>query len=293
MLNVENIEDVVKNLKISEKKNGVLDKAKKEKKKEVDIKTGEVFTPKSHNKLHFYRENRILNKEKIKKMIKSISEDGLISPILVCYDGDKYCILDGQHRSIVCYLLGYNIPYVFVYSEDLHVSPIDQVQKLNTNQKNWSNKDYLRYYREKGVEFFTLFEEFKEMFPKSTPSDVVVSVMLSEKTKFTNIKSKSNEEITQMSEGMKSKFRKRVMDCKHYLDYVLSIYEIRSFVMIHGFCTFYIEEGKKDKQKLNDFIDYVDIMAENGELIWRHPPKTETEWKYHFSRMFKESMDCS
>lgn len=86
--------------------------------------------------------NRNINKANVERLKKSMRENYLLCPIIVNKD---WMIIDGQHRHQACKELNYPLYYFMCKGYGLN-----EVQKLNTNQKNWTNVDYLQSYCELG-----------------------------------------------------------------------------------------------------------------------------------------------
>lgn len=64
---------------------------------------------KEYNVFDFLESNRDINDSKVKKLMKSIQQNGLQVPIVV-NDGKQ--IVDGQHRFVALRTLGYAVPYI-------------------------------------------------------------------------------------------------------------------------------------------------------------------------------------
>lgn len=87
--------------------------------------------------------NREIKRTRINKIKKNILEVGwLRNPILV---NENYQIIDGQHRFEALKELGFPIEYVIDEG-----TSIQECQKLNMSQSNWTQIDYIKSYAENG-----------------------------------------------------------------------------------------------------------------------------------------------
>ena len=93
--------------------------------------------------------NRYLNQKNYRKLIKSMTEEQLIIPILV---NEKYEIVDGQHRFNVCKEL--NKPVYFYIVPGYN---INHVKKANLVSCNWTLYDYIHLYCKLDKEQYRLF----------------------------------------------------------------------------------------------------------------------------------------
>lgn len=103
-------------------------------------------------------ENRNVNLLHIKRLVQSFNEKQLICPIIV---NEKYEVIDGQHRLKACIETGMPVYYFVIPGYG-----ITEVQKLNTNQKNWTKLDYLDMYCAEGLTPYLQFKKFMTDFPQ-------------------------------------------------------------------------------------------------------------------------------
>tara|TARA_Y100001963_G_scaffold27424_1_gene37349 strand:+ start:828 stop:1550 length:723 start_codon:yes stop_codon:yes gene_type:complete len=97
--------------------------------------------------------NRPINKAHFNKLKKSISEESLIVPIIV---NERYEIIDGQNRFHAWLELG--LPVYYIVAEGYG---LEQVQRLNSNVKNWSNDDYMDCYCQLNNVEYLKYRKFK------------------------------------------------------------------------------------------------------------------------------------
>ncbi len=280
MSSIKTIDQVVRESGIPISKMSKAAKCKKNRVSQVYFSCN-YLTPRDSQELKFIHENRVVNCEKVKQMLEGISNDGAVTPVIICnYEGDSI-VVDGQHRAVVCYLLGYKIPYVSVSSTQLHKELLEQIKALNTNQKNWSNKDYLRYYRERRVQFFSFFEQAKERAPSGTSSDSILSIMLGKPTKMKDIRSMSEEELDRNIAELGNKYKRNIDRAMYFTQSMVDIFGFSSFIFIEGFCYFLVDVGVQSIGE--DFISYVD---ENIDKEFRLPPQTTPAWKAYFKDIY-------
>lgn len=100
--------------------------------------------------------NRNINRAHYNKLKKSIKEESLIVPIII---NEKYEIIDGQNRFEAWKEL--NLPIPFIINRGYGLA---QVQRLNSNIKNWTTKDYADCYSTLGNKHYTTYKEFKAKY---------------------------------------------------------------------------------------------------------------------------------
>lgn len=103
-------------------------------------------------------DNRNLNLLHVKRLIESFNEKYLICPIIV---NEKYEVIDGQHRLQACKETNKPVYYIIIRGYG-----IQEVQVLNTNQKNWNHLDFLNMYVQEGRRPYLEFNDFMKDFPE-------------------------------------------------------------------------------------------------------------------------------
>jgi hypothetical protein len=102
--------------------------------------------------------NRVINQSHVNRLIKSISESYVPIPLLVNQDMyGNYEIIDGQHRLKALEELG--LPVHFIIKQNLSLK---DMQKLNTNSRNWSQDDFMNSYEKLGLSAYIRYKTFKE-----------------------------------------------------------------------------------------------------------------------------------
>lgn len=108
--------------------------------------TVKVYFSRDYGQFKFMRGNRDLSESKIKKIMKSINEDGVdvlkYCPVLVDQDMQ---ILDGQHRFTVSKQLGRPVFYIMTDKIDIR-----GVARINSNSSNWKTLDFLNSFCDQG-----------------------------------------------------------------------------------------------------------------------------------------------
>lgn len=122
------------------------------------IVTNEVRKTSDYSLFQFEDKNRSVNPGHLNKLKASIKKSNLLSaqPITV---NEDYEIIDGQHRFMAA--LELEVPVFFVMEEGL---TIDDAITLNINTKNWTYKDYLRYWIKQGNEHYVYFKQFMRKY---------------------------------------------------------------------------------------------------------------------------------
>lgn len=92
--------------------------------------------------------NREINQTHVEKLVAVIGKEGYINALPIVVDPDGF-IIDGQHRYLACKQLGIDAPIVVEKNFDI-------VATLNSTQLNWSLKDYIKFYAEKGYEHYII-----------------------------------------------------------------------------------------------------------------------------------------
>ncbi len=99
--------------------------------------------------------NRPVDENHLRKIIQSMRERYTPTPILV---NGKYEVIDGQHRLRACREL--KLPLYYIKTN----GGIEDVQRINSNSKDWTNADRARSYAESGNFNYSIFIAFKEKY---------------------------------------------------------------------------------------------------------------------------------
>ena len=107
-----------------------------------------------YDKFQFLNNNREINSNHLKLLIRSIQENNLLEyePILVNSDME---VIDGQHRLMAAKTLGVAI----WYSVEKNIHESDMVL-LNTVKRNWKLQDFLNYYARTGKKEYVKLEKY-------------------------------------------------------------------------------------------------------------------------------------
>ncbi|MHA6533710.1 ParB N-terminal domain-containing protein [Paenibacillus sp. BAC0078] len=119
----------------------------------------EVFVTQDYDRFNTIDGNRIINELHVKRLIESMQQRQLITPIII---NEKYEIIDGQHRFKSQSTLG--LPVYYIICEGYGLS---EVHRLNEKSNNWKPIDFLNGYAtlaEKEEKFFDyiLLKDFIE-----------------------------------------------------------------------------------------------------------------------------------
>src|SRR5258708_10478012 len=113
----------------------------------------------------FIEGNRGINKRYIQKLKKSIEEDDMLeqNPLIAhkTLDG-RYELVDGQHRLEAAKSL-----LRPVWVETVSEADLNKIHLLNTNRRNWDNKDYIDSYIKKGITDYQVLKDFVKTYKLS------------------------------------------------------------------------------------------------------------------------------
>jgi hypothetical protein len=110
--------------------------------------------------------NRIIDKQKVKRLMETMTEYMAMSPIQV---NEKMEIIDGQHRFTALCNLGKPIYYYVVKG-----ATIKDVQALNTHTDVWDHKDYVNSYVSTGNKNYAIYKQFKEKYGLGTTTNLML-----------------------------------------------------------------------------------------------------------------------
>jgi hypothetical protein len=102
--------------------------------------------------------NREINQLHIRRLVKSFGESYLFSPIII---NEKYEVIDGQHRIQAAKELKLPFRVIICKGYGMH-----EIQRLNTNMKNWKREDYLDGYCDLKYPEYLKFRNFMRRFPE-------------------------------------------------------------------------------------------------------------------------------
>lgn len=135
-----------------------------------------VLRTNDYDKFKLMPNNRHLNLLHVKRLVESFNQKYLVSPITI---NEKFEIIDGQHRLRACRETGNPIYYITVPGYG-----INEVQLLNTNQKNWQKMDWLHMYCAEEREPYLELRKFMTDFPDFgiQPAERIIRLMSGNKT---------------------------------------------------------------------------------------------------------------
>lgn len=120
--------------------------------------TYKVLTTTNYDLFKIMADNRNINLLHVRRLVESMKVKHLICPIIV---NGKHQIIDGQHRFAASKELGFPVYYIIIPEYG-----IEEVQILNSNQKNWLKIDYLHSYCAAGRKPYLEFQKFMDDFPE-------------------------------------------------------------------------------------------------------------------------------
>ena len=130
-------------------------------------KVNEVIETRDYNLFCTINGNRTLNQPNLKRLVKSMSSNYLMNPIIV---NEKYQIIDGQHRFEVCKKLELPIRFILINGYGL-----DEVKTLNAISNNWRFDDFVQCYVQLGNPNYTTLQDFKNKY--KLPDSITLNLL--------------------------------------------------------------------------------------------------------------------
>lgn len=191
-----------------------------------DIIAGKaVHETKDYEMFNFMQGNRSIDPQNLKRIMQSMSENYLVSPITV---NEKNEIIDGQHRYTAAKAL--DLPIRFIVCKNYG---LNEVQTLNSNSKNWNTVDYLNSFCELGYEEYHKVRLFMNQFPEFTVSSAIALLSAGKGTRKEKKTAKMNTFNTGAFKVTDWQFAARtareIMDLSPYT----SLYKNRSFLVAY------------------------------------------------------------
>ena len=115
-----------------------------------------IETTSNYKRFKLLGGNRGISKAHVKRIKESMAEKVIPVPIIV---NEKFEIIDGQHRFTAASELKHPIHFVKIPGLSL-----PDVQRLNSNSKNWKLNDYLQSYLDLGKKSYYVYADFMEEF---------------------------------------------------------------------------------------------------------------------------------
>jgi hypothetical protein len=120
--------------------------------KNVPMNTIQVHTTSDYSLFKTLNGNRDVNHLHLTRLKESIKKKHLTTIIMV---NEKFEIIDGQHRFLICQELKLPINYIISKNYGLN-----EVQILNANMKNWQTIDYVNGYCDLGYKDYIIYRDF-------------------------------------------------------------------------------------------------------------------------------------
>ena len=127
-----------------------------------------IGTTKEYGLFNLLNCNREINQTNVNNIKKSILESGYCKCNEVIVD-EMWNVIDGHHTFTACKELGMGIRFKMI--EGLDVSSI---MALNSNQRNWSNIDFIKSYANRGFESYKMLLEAIEKNKDITLSYILI-----------------------------------------------------------------------------------------------------------------------
>ena len=126
-------------------------KNKDSKSENVEWEGLKIYKTFDYDKFTLIKGNRKIKTFQVNKLKASYQKGQIPVPLIV---NERHEIIDGQHRLEALRQLGLPVPYMIVKD-----SGIKEVQRLNTQQQNWTTENHLRCYVERGKEMYIKYDE--------------------------------------------------------------------------------------------------------------------------------------
>lgn len=135
-----------------------------------DKEIGKIYETKDYKKFSFFKSNRIINRNNLVNLDKSVKENGWkVDPITV---NEKYQIAEGQHRYT--YAKENNLPIYYILIPGLTE---EDCQRINSNRKNWVATDFIRHYTVLGNISYWRLMYLNEHYPNITLTSIVYALV--------------------------------------------------------------------------------------------------------------------
>jgi hypothetical protein len=113
---------------------------------------GNVYQTNNYDMFTLIDENRDINPTNVDRLVKSMKIKVNICPIIV---DSKLRVIDGQHRLEAFKIL--KLPVIYIIDSN---ATIDDIQRLNSVSKTWSQKEYLSHYNKRGFKNYKIMHNF-------------------------------------------------------------------------------------------------------------------------------------
>jgi hypothetical protein len=120
--------------------------------------TPTIQSTREYNKFDYIVGNRNINQKKIQRIMTDINAGMNLlpyCPIIVYYENGKFYIVDGQHRFEVAKQI--DLPVYYVLANELDLK---QIAMLNSRQDKWTQPDFLRCYKNIGLDDYVILDNF-------------------------------------------------------------------------------------------------------------------------------------
>jgi hypothetical protein len=146
--------------------------------KNNDEVVNQIYRTNEYKKFNRIPGNRVVNKAKVAKLIKSMEKKGWLSTVVITVN-EMFQIIDGQHRYLAARATGTPILYQIVVG-----SGLNEVIRTNSGSSNWTIKDHIPSQIALGNKSFILLDKLMKEFPELSHS--ICQMMLTQSTKNPN-----------------------------------------------------------------------------------------------------------
>jgi hypothetical protein len=135
---------------------------------------GKIYVTEDYKLFKKIPTNRKLNASNYVKIVRSMNEEQLVTPILV---NENFEIIDGQHRYESCKEL--KLPVYFIIQEG-YSTP--QMKRANLVSANWKKDDFLNAHVNDGQESYITFSKLKRKSGLNTHDMLKIIAKVQNKT---------------------------------------------------------------------------------------------------------------
>lgn len=130
----------------------------------------EVYRTKDYKMFRFHEQNRGISEPHVNRLYKSMLVSGWLKGSYIVIDKDGN-IMDGQHRLRAAMKANISVDYVMEKT-----ARVSDISKLNTNTRNWSIIDHLKYHVQEGNPHYVVLDKYIKNFPDFRPTECMMLV---------------------------------------------------------------------------------------------------------------------
>ena len=122
-------------------------------------KVNEVYQTKDLTKFKFRNDNRVINQNHVKSLVKSMKERGWLPGSYIVVN-HLWEVIDGQHRTLAAMAAGIPVNYTMERK-----TGFDDIRNLNKNQRNWQMNDHIHGFVADNNPHYVKLKNFMDEYP--------------------------------------------------------------------------------------------------------------------------------